>query len=222
MQAKLAVSEIFFSIQGESTYAGLPCIFIRLSGCNLRCNYCDAQYTWEAGDPLSIAEIVAQIQAFPCSLVEVTGGEPLLQQNCRQLLDVLLEKKYQVLLETNGSFPIGALPESVTPILDVKCPDSGSGDSFAPENIDAIRKRAVARYSACELKFVLSSEDDFLWACDFIRRHQINRLLPILFSPVTGRVEPAELADWILKSNLAVRLQLQLHTILWPGQSRGV
>ena len=222
MQNKLHVSEIFFSIQGESTYAGLPCIFIRLSGCNLRCNYCDAQYTWDVGDPLSIEEIVTRIKAFPCSLVEVTGGEPLMQQECTQLLKVLLEEGYQVLLETNGSFSIEALPDSVTAILDVKCPESGSRDSFAPENIDALHKRAVARHGGCELKFVLSSQDDFLWACNFIRRHQLNRLLPILFSPVIGRVEPTELADWIMKSNLAVRLQLQLHTILWPGQSRGV
>ena len=222
MQNKLHISEIFFSIQGESSYAGLPCIFIRLSGCNLRCNYCDAQYTWEEGAPLSIAEIVAQIKGFPCSLVEVTGGEPLMQQESKQLLEVLIEEGYQVLLETNGSYPIHSLPDLVTAILDVKCPDSGSGNSFALENIDAIQKRAVARDGGCELKFVLSSEDDFLWACDFIRRHQLDGLLPILFSPVIGRVEPTELAEWIMKSKLTVRLQLQLHTILWPGQSRGV
>lgn len=222
MQSNLQVSEIFFSIQGESTYAGLPCIFIRLSGCNLRCNYCDAQYTWEGGDSLSIAEIVAQIKDFPCSLVEVTGGEPLLQHGCQELLHVLVEEGYQVLLETNGSFPITSLPASITAILDVKCPDSGSGDCFDSSNIVEIQKRAVARHGSCELKFVVSSKEDFFWACDFIRRHQINHLLPILFSPVIGRIEPAALAGWIMKSDLAVRLQLQLHTILWPGQSRGV
>ena len=222
MQNKLHISEVFYSIQGESTFAGLPCIFIRLSGCNLRCNYCDAQYTWEPGSPRSITEVLALINDYPCKLVEVTGGEPLLQKECQALLDSLVENGYKVLLETNGSVSIKGLPEELTAILDVKCPGSGSGGSFALKNIELLKERVVVRPGSGELKFVLSSKDDFSWASDFIKEHQLDNLLPILFSPVIGRVAPTDLADWIMASGLYVRLQLQLHTILWPGVARGV
>lgn len=222
MQNKLHISEIFYSIQGESTFAGLPCIFIRLSGCNLRCNYCDAEYTWEKGASLSIPEILSTIREYPCTLVEVTGGEPLQQEQCLQLLRVLAEDGYNVLLETNGSIAIESVPDEITAILDVKCPDSGSYDSFHMDNIDEIKKRICAKPGSCELKFVLSSENDFLWATNFITEHRLNALLPVLFSPVQGRVSPQELADWIMETNLAIRLQLQLHTILWPDKTRGV
>jgi 7-carboxy-7-deazaguanine synthase len=222
MQNKLHISEIFYSIQGESTFAGLPCIFIRLSGCNLRCNYCDAEYTWEKGDSLSISELLSTIQKYPCTLVEVTGGEPLQQAQSQELLRVLLKEDYNILLETNGSFSIEPVHDKITAIIDVKCPDSGSTDSFHMDNINEIKRRISVHPGSCELKFVLSSKKDFLWATNFIKEHSLNALLPVLFSPVQGRVSPQELAEWIMETNLAIRLQLQLHTILWPDKTRGI
>lgn len=222
MQSKLHISEIFYSIQGESTFSGFSCIFIRLSGCNLRCNYCDAEYTWEAGESFSVREILSAIQEYPCKLVEVTGGEPLQQKQCLELLRKLSDDGYNVLLETNGSIAIESVPDATTTILDVKCPDSGSPNSFHMDNIDEIKRRVSANPGSCELKFVLSSKNDFRWATHFITKHTLNALLPILFSPVQGRVSPKELADWIMETSLAIRLQLQLHTILWPDITRGV
>ncbi len=222
MQSKIAITEIFYSLQGESTYAGLPCIFIRLSGCNLRCNYCDADYTWIDGDLLAIAEILSAIRAYPCKLVEVTGGEPLYQQQCLQLLDLLLQEKKTVLLETNGSMEIRDVPAQVVCILDVKCPDSDSGNSFHLSNIKEIKRRSAIRPGSCELKFVLSSREDYSWAKSFLRKNELLGVLPILFSPVQNRIAPPDLAGWIMDDGLAVRLQLQLHTILWPDISRGV
>jgi 7-carboxy-7-deazaguanine synthase len=222
MGSKLSISEIFYSIQGESSYAGLPCVFIRLSGCNLRCNYCDADYTWEEGENLKIDTVLSAVDKYPCSLVEVTGGEPLFQENCIELLTDLVKRGKTVLLESNGSISIDRVPLGVTAILDVKCPDSGSKDSFYPENISLIKQRLQNRKNSCELKFVLSSRDDYSWAKDFITRHDLNSALPILFSPVLRRVSPQDLAEWIMEDGLNVRLQLQLHTILWPDISRGV
>jgi len=222
MPANIKISEIFYSIQGESSYAGLPCIFIRLSGCNLRCNYCDAAYTWEEGDPWSIDSILAKVNSYPCDLVEVTGGEPLLQKNCPELLAGLSAQGKKTLLETNGSIAINAIPDETIAILDVKCPDSGSKDSFHPDNLLLIRNRLAATPGSAELKFVLSTQDDYIWAKNFISQHQLVGLLPILFSPVQPGVTAQDLADWILKDGLDVRLQIQLHTILWPTISRGV
>ncbi|AGF79762.1 organic radical activating enzyme [Desulfocapsa sulfexigens DSM 10523] len=222
MPANIKISEIFYSIQGESSYAGLPCIFIRLSGCNLRCNYCDAAYTWEEGDPWSIDSILAKVNSYPCDLVEVTGGEPLLQKNCPELLAGLSTQGKKTLLETNGSIAINAIPDETIAILDVKCPDSGSKDSFHPDNLLLIRNRLAATPGSAELKFVLSTQDDYIWAKNFISQHQLVGLLPILFSPVQPGVTAQDLADWILKDGLDVRLQIQLHTILWPTISRGV
>ena len=222
MQTKLQISEIFYSLQGESTFAGLPCIFIRLSGCNLRCNYCDAEYTWESGKDYTLTDILAAIGKYPCKLVEVTGGEPLHQNACHTLLQELLTAGYDVLLETNGSLALSSIPEKVTTIIDVKCPESGSESSFLADNLIEIKRRVKQNPGSCELKFVLSSKNDFLWACNFISKQQIDTLLPLLFSPVKGRISPTDLAAWIMETNLAVRLQLQLHTILWPDKSRGV
>ena len=181
-----------------------------------------AEYTWEKGTPFTISEILSTIQEYPCKLVEVTGGEPLEQEQCLELLRVLSKDGYSVLLETNGSISINSVPEETTAILDVKCPDSGSHDSFCIDNIDEIKRRIYTKPGSCELKFVLSSKNDFLWAINFITEHTLNALLPVLFSPVHGRVSPQELADWIMETNLAIRLQLQLHTILWPDKTRGV
>lgn len=222
MPSKLSISEIFYSIQGESSYAGLPCIFIRLSGCNLRCTYCDADYTWEAGEEQDIGSILSAIDRYPCNLVEVTGGEPLYQKNCPELLTKLLEQGKTVLLESNGSIAIDHVPLEVVAILDVKCPDSGSAGSFHHDNIALIKQRLQRRPDSCELKFVLSTKNDYLWAKDFIQKHTFTHLLPILFSPVQKELAPETLAEWIMADGLNVRLQLQLHTILWPDISRGV
>ncbi len=222
MDSKLNVSEIFYSIQGESGFAGFPCVFIRLSGCNLRCNYCDADYTWEDGEEQTESSILSAVAQYPCSLVELTGGEPLLQEGSIQLLEKLLAAGKTVLVETNGSIAINSLPENCVAIVDVKCPDSGSGQSFHRDNIRHIRQRLADSPGSCELKFVISSEKDYHWAKAFCMDHDLLNLLPVHFSPVQDRVAPAKLAEWIINDGLHVRLQLQLHTILWPGISRGV
>jgi len=222
MLAKIKTSEIFFSIQGESSYAGLPCIFVRLSGCNLRCSYCDASYTWEEGEEFTIDEILKVVDSYPCDLVEVTGGEPLFQKNCPELLNRLVLSGKTVLLESNGSITIDGIPDTVTAILDVKCPDSGSKDSFHPDNIGLIQQRIVTVPGSCELKFVLSTKDDYLWAKDFIQQHKLINTIPILFSPVAKGVTARDLAEWIMKDGIQVRIQIQLHTILWPDINRGV
>jgi 7-carboxy-7-deazaguanine synthase len=222
MSSKLNISEIFYSIQGESSYAGFPCVFIRLSGCNLRCTYCDAEYTWEDGKSKNIKTILDAIEQYPCNLVEVTGGEPLFQENCIELLSTLSSLGKNVLLESNGSFSIEQIPPEVITILDVKCPDSGSKDSFHHGNISLIKERIDKHPNSCELKFVLSTRTDYLYAKDFINKYKLLNRLPILFSPVEKRLAADTLADWIMKDGLNVRLQLQLHTILWPDISRGV
>jgi len=222
MGNKLFISEIFYSIQGESSYAGLPCIFIRLSGCNLRCNYCDADYTWEQGETREIEAILKAIKKYPCGLVEVTGGEPLFQENCPDLLSELLDLGKTVLLESNGSIAIKQVPANIITILDVKCPDSGSKNSFHPDNIRLIKNKIHEIPGSCELKFVLSSREDYLYAKDFIHKNAFLNKLPILFSPVQKELTAQTLADWLMDDGLNVRLQLQLHTILWPDISRGV
>ncbi len=222
MGSKLNISEIFYSIQGESSYAGLPCVFIRLSGCNLRCNYCDADYTWKEGESQEIDTVLAAADKYPCNLVEVTGGEPLFQETTIELLAELATRGKTVLLESNGSIAIDKVPAGVIAILDVKCPDSGSNDSFHPENISLVKQRLTNEANSCELKFVLSSRDDYLWSKDFICRHELSGRLPILFSPVQKGVSPQDLAEWIMEDGLNVRLQMQLHTILWPDINRGV
>jgi 7-carboxy-7-deazaguanine synthase len=221
-QGTLAVSEIFYSIQGESSYSGRPCIFVRLAGCNLRCSYCDAQYTWNEGTQQSLASILEEVEKYPASLVELTGGEPLFQESCYPLMDALLRIKKKVLLESNGSLSIERVPIDVIAILDVKCPDSGSADSFFPGNIALIEQRLADLPGSCELKFVLSSHSDYLWAKEFIKNHALLNRLPILFSPVQPHIAPDDLAQWLLQDGLNVQLQLQLHSILWPNISRGV
>ena len=208
--AGLQVSELFYSLQGESTFAGLPCVFVRLAGCNLRCSYCDAAYTYnEAGEELTLAAILAYVARYPAALVELTGGEPLRQGRT-------------VLIETNGSQPIAALPPGVHVILDVKCPASGMADSWLPENLEAVRSRQTFRAGCTEVKFVLSDLEDYCFARDFVHQHGLTELAPVLFSPVRGRMSPRILAEAILEDRLPVRLQLQLHTLVWPEISRGI
>lgn len=212
----LTVNEIFQSIQGESLHAGRPCVFVRLTGCNLRCRYCDTAYAYEEGKPLSLGHIVDQVTAFGCGLVEITGGEPLLQPETPLLVTRLLDLGYEVLVETNGSLDIDILDRRCVRIVDMKCPSSGEEHRNDPANL--------ARLSPLDqLKFVMADKADYAFA-----KHLIQEGRPaippssILFSPVTGVLDPADLARWILEDNLAVRLHLQLHTIIWPHAERGV
>lgn len=213
---RLSVSEIFYSIQGESLYAGLPCVLIRLCGCNLRCRYCDTIYAHAGGRSLSMEAILREVRAFGCPLVEVTGGEPLLQPNCPALIRRLLEEDYTVLLETNGSFNIGMVDSRCINILDMKCPGSGECEKNDYTNLDLLA-------APDQLKFVITDRQDYEWASSLLDSRWRNALpVPVLFSPASGLLEPRLLAAWILQDRLPVRLQLQLHKILWPGTERGV
>jgi 7-carboxy-7-deazaguanine synthase len=210
----LKICELFKSIQGESTYAGMICSFVRLSGCNLACSYCDTQYAFTEGRGCSIEQIVEIVNSQNSTLVEITGGEPLIQKATPALCKKFLDKNYTVLVETNGSLPIDLLPEGCIRIIDVKCPGSGEAGSFLIENIGKLVK-------SDELKFVLSDRNDFLWALEFVNRYKLNQLSTVLFSPCMGQVAPSELAAWILEENAPVRLGLQLHKLIW-GEKRGV
>ncbi len=215
-EARLAVSETFYSIQGESRYAGLPCLFIRLAGCNLRCSFCDARYTYEEeGREMNISTLLAWVAETPGVAVEVTGGEPLLQEAVYPLLEGLLSAGRTVLLETNGSILLDRVPAGVVKIMDLKCPDSGMHQRMELANLALITP-------ADEIKFVLSSRRDYEWAVGAIARHRLAGTAGLTFSPVVASLSPATLAAWLLADRLPVRLQLQLHTLLWPGQSRGV
>ena len=219
----MQVTEIFRSIQGESTYAGLPCIFVRLTGCNLRCVWCDTAYAFYGGQTKSVEEVLAAVKALSqcdgrrlVNLVELTGGEPLLQQDIYPLIDRLLQDRYQVLIETSGERPIDKLPQPVIRIVDVKCPGSGEGGTFRIENLDALRPQD-------QLKFVLADRRDYEWAREFLAEHPLqDKVEAILFSPVFGTLEPRSLAEWILEDGLPVRVGLQLHKFIWHPDMRGV
>lgn len=202
----LQVIEIFASLQGESSYAGLPCVFIRLSGCNLRCNYCDTRYAFEGGEKLSVEQILAKVEKFGIPLVEVTGGEPLYQKQSTQLMQALVDGGYKVLLETNGSLSIADVPKEVIRIIDYKLKGSGEGGSFAEDNYALLR-------DGDEIKFVISDRADYLEAKRWVESRG-REGLSLLFSPVSERLKPELLAEWILEDALAVRFQIQLHKVL--------
>lgn len=210
----LKVNEIFFSIQGESSFAGLPCLFIRLTGCNLRCTYCDTRYAYEEGKNMSLEDILAALPTGYGGLVEVTGGEPLLQDECPLLVARLLQREHVVLVETNGSQDIRPLPEGAICILDVKCPDSRMSDRMDLDNLTRLRARD-------EVKFVIQSRDDYRWAKEVIRAYRPARPEKVLLSPAHDRLAPRELAEWVLADRLEARIQLPLHRLLWPGVERG-
>ena len=210
----LFVNEIFFSIQGESTFAGLPCLFIRLTGCNLRCSYCDTPYAFEEGKPLTIQDVLTQARSFGNGLVEVTGGEPLLQPSCLLLIQRLLNQGYTVLVETNGSRDIRCLPKNAICILDMKCPSSGMTDRMVFENLQHLRPQD-------ELKFVIRDREDFRWAKELLAGLSKLRPHKVLFSPAHPLLDAPQLAEWILADKLRVRLQVPLHRVLWPEADRG-
>ena len=219
----MQVTEIFRSIQGESTYAGLPCVFVRLTGCNLRCVWCDTAYAFHGGQAKSVADVLSSVRALSerdgrrlLNLVELTGGEPLLQKDIYPLIDRLLEQRFRVLVETSGERDVSTLPDPVVRILDVKCPASGEGGTFRMENLDHLRPHD-------QLKFVLADRGDYDWARRFLAEHPVQeRVEAILFSPVFGQLEPRLLAAWILEEGLPVRLGMQLHKFIWGPDARGV
>ncbi len=212
----LKVNEIFYSIQGESTKAGLPCIFIRLTYCNIRCIYCDTEYAFYEGKDMTIDEILNDIKKYNCSLVEITGGEPLVQENVHELMKILSDNGYTVMLETGGSLPIENVDKRVKVIMDLKTPYSKMEKKNRYENISYLK-------SNDEVKFVIGSREDYDWAKDKIMEYDLlNKVEQVLFSPVFDKVENIELAKWILDDSLNVRFQLQMHKYIWHPEERGV
>ncbi|MCP5062198.1 MAG: radical SAM protein [Ignavibacteriae bacterium] len=211
----LKVNEIFYSIQGEGTNAGLPCTFIRLTYCNLRCSYCDSEYAFHEGKDFSIDEIICEVKNYNCNLVEVTGGEPLMQEESLILIEELCKLNYDVMLETGGSLPIENVNKSVKIILDLKCPSSKMEKKNLYENIDFLKPND-------EVKFVIGNREDFDWTKEIIEQYNLTEKCKILFSPVFGKIENEQLVEWILKDNLNVRFQIQLHKQIWNPNKRGV
>ena len=211
----LKVNEIFYSVQGEGTSAGLPCVFVRLTYCNLRCTYCDTEYAFHEGTDLSIDEILYEVNNFKCNLVEVTGGEPLLQRESLQLMKALCDAGYSVLLETGGSLSIKDVDPRVTIIMDIKTPSSKMESKNLFSNIDLLKKED-------EVKFVVGDSEDYLWTKQGMKEYDLSSKCRILISPVFGKIEPAEIAGWILKDNLPARFQLQMHKYIWDPGRRGV
>jgi 7-carboxy-7-deazaguanine synthase len=211
----LTVNEIFHSIQGESSHAGRPCVFVRLTGCNLRCTWCDTAYAFHEGTRMEVDEVVDRVGEFRCGLVEVTGGEPLIQPDSIPLMRALLRRGHEVLLETGGSLPIAEVPAGVHRIVDIKCPGSGEASKNRWENLEDLRE-------GDELKFVVAGREDYDWAVEQIRRRGLETRGSVLLSPVHGALDPGALARWILADRLGVRVQVQLHKVLWPISGRGV
>jgi 7-carboxy-7-deazaguanine synthase len=226
----MQITEIYKSIQGESTHAGLPCIFVRLTGCNLRCSWCDSEYTFTGGHRMSMEEVLEEVEHLsPGGLVEITGGEPMLQEKeVVPLMRRLLDDGYTVLLETSGERPLEHVPREVHKIVDVKCPNSGEPDTFHVENLDVLN-------SNDEVKFVLSDRTDYEFARDFVARHElVPRVNAVLFSPAFAKdarggrdtshclLDPRELAEWMLADNVSARLGLQLHKFIWDPAMKGV
>jgi len=212
----VTINEVFYSVQGESTYAGRPCVFVRLTACDLRCTWCDTPYAFHEGRKRAIADVVAEVERYDCSLVEVTGGEPLLQEDVYPLMDELLARGKTVLLETGGHRSTARVPDPVVTILDIKCPASGEADRMDWENLSRLRPRD-------EVKFVINDRADYEYARDAIARHALaGRAAAIHMSPVHGVLNPRTLSEWVLADHLPVRVQLQLHKYIWPADLRGV
>ena len=212
----LTVNEIFYSIQGESTFAGKPCVFVRLTGCDLRCSWCDTPYAFSEGQKMSIDAVLQQVDTYGSPLVEVTGGEPLLQEDVYPLLERLLQGGRTVLLETGGQIDVSRVPGAVIKVMDVKCPASGESDRNEWGNIDRLGSRD-------QVKFVIKNRGDYEFARDTVIRHALDRrCAAVLFSPVHGVLEPKALSEWILEDRLPVRLQLQIHKHIWGANVRGV
>jgi len=212
----LTINEIFYSIQGESTHAGRPCVFVRLTACDLRCSWCDTPYAFYEGRKMPLDEVVQQAEAYNCPLIEITGGEPLLQEEVYPLMDRLLMSGHTVLLETGGHIDISRVPAAVVKVIDVKCPGSGEAERNRWENLERLQ-------SHDQVKFVIRDRGDYEFARGALCRHQLDRkCAAVLFSPVHEVLEPKILSEWVLQDRLPVRVQLQLHKYIWGPDVRGV
>lgn len=211
----LQISEIYRSIQGESRFAGLPCVFVRTTGCNLRCVWCDTEYAFYGGTRMSVEEVLEKVASFGIELVEITGGEPLLQKQVPELAQKLLDRNYTVLLETSGERDVAIVDKRVVKIMDLKCPGSGESHRNRWENLDHLTQND-------EVKFVVKDRLDYEWARDTIRKYTLQKRTGILMSPVFGEMDFQTLVNWILEDRLPVRFQVQLHKIVWSPQTRGV
>ncbi len=212
----LTVNEIFHSIQGESTYAGRRCVFVRLTACDLRCSWCDTPYAFHEGRKMSLGEILAEVERHDCDIVELTGGEPLLQKEVYPLMQRLLDRGQTVLIETGGHVSLERVPPAVHTIMDVKCPGSGEAHTTNWENLDRLDAND-------EVKFVIKDRTDYDYACDVLRRHALqDKVAAVLFSPVHGVLDPKALSEWVLADRLPVRVQLQVHKYIWSPETRGV
>lgn len=213
LSAKLRITEIFHSLQGESTRVGLPTVFVRLTGCPLRCTWCDTAYAFTGGEPTTVGAVLEQVASYGCHTVCVTGGEPLAQKACLPLLRALCDAGYSVSLETSGALDIAAVDPRVSRIVDIKAPGSGEVERNLWSNLDRLTAQD-------EVKLVLASEADYLWAREVVQKHDLAKRCTVLFSPVQGVLAPTDLAEWILRDRLPVRFQLQLHKVLW-GNAQG-
>jgi 7-carboxy-7-deazaguanine synthase len=212
----LTVNEIFHSIQGESTYAGRRCVFVRLTACDLRCSWCDTPYAFHEGRKMSLDEVLAEVERHDCDIVELTGGEPLLQKEIYPLMRHLLDRGQTVLIETGGHISLEQVPPAVHTIMDVKCPGSGEAHTTNWENLDRLDGND-------EVKFVIKDRTDYDYACDVLRRHALQeKVAAVLFSPVHGVLDPKALSEWVLADRLPVRVQLQVHKYIWSPETRGV
>ena len=212
----MVVTEIFKSIQGESTFAGLPCVFVRLTGCNLRCHWCDTAYAFHGGEKMNVEAVMDRVRQLGGKLVEITGGEPLLQPDVNPLAEQLLGEGFRVLVETSGERYIGHLPRAAIKVLDVKCPGSGEEGKFCSENLGVLEKKD-------QVKFVINDESDYQYACKFMTHYDLRgRVDEVIFSPVFAQLHPRQLAEWILRDELDVRLGLQIHKFIWDADARGV
>ena len=211
----LKINEIYYSVQGESTHAGRPCIFIRLTYCNLRCTYCDTEYAFYEGKDMEITHIMNEIKQWDCNLVEVTGGEPLFQDKCINLLNELINSNYEVMLETGGSLSISDVPKKVIKIVDFKCPSS----TMEKKNLWSIVEDLQPHD---EVKFVIGNREDFDWARDRIIEYSLDKICTLLFSPTFEKIDPQLMVEWILAENLPVRMQMQMHKMIWSPDKQGV
>lgn len=214
-KAQLKINEIYLSLQGESTWAGLPCVFVRLTGCSLRCSWCDTAYAFYEGEDKCLQTILEKVDSFGVKLVEITGGEPLEQEGVYPLMESLLGKGYKVLLETSGALDLGRVPKAVVKIMDVKCPGSGE----EARNLWGNLGKLVPGQD--EIKFVIQDKTDYDYAKDVLRRHRLAGKYTLLFSPSHENLEPAHLAEWITEDRLPVRMQLQMHKYIWPNETKG-
>jgi 7-carboxy-7-deazaguanine synthase len=210
---KFSVAEIFSSIQGESTFTGIPCTFVRLTGCNLRCSYCDTQFAYSGGTEMNLDEIIEKVLSLDTPIVEITGGEPLMHSFVDILTQELLNAGKRVLIETNGSYRVDVLPKDVVKIVDIKTPSSGEADSFLLENLTLLDSKD-------EIKFVIGTREDYDWAMAILNRYNLNQT--VIFSPSWGVIEPEMLTKWIVEDRAPVRLGLQIHKVIWDADRQGV